>query len=56
MFEYLKGVLTDKLKFTPIIPCMMSDFQKSLYKEIKNDDEKLSKSSSDATNSFRASK
>lgn len=45
-----KGILTDKLKFTPIIPCMMSDFQKSLYKQIKNDDEKLSKSSSDATN------
>lgn len=45
-----KGIITNNLKFTPIIPCLMTDFQKSLYATIKNDDEKLNKSSSDATN------
>lgn len=45
-----KGILTDNLKFTPIIPCQMSDFQKQIYEEINKDDKKLNKSSSDATN------
>lgn len=45
-----KGIITDNLKFTPLIPCQMSDFQKQIYLEISKDDQKLSKSSSDATN------
>lgn len=45
-----KGIITENLKFTPIIPCLMSEFQLSIYQEINKDDKKLNKSSSDATN------
>lgn len=45
-----KGIITENLKFTPIIPCLMSDFQYQIYKEISKDDKKLNKQSSDATN------
>jgi superfamily II DNA or RNA helicase len=44
------GELTENLKFTPIIPCLMSDFQKNLYDSLSEDFDKLDKASTDATN------